>query len=216
MIDILKIISILFIVIPFIYYFFNIIINNKKKISEDDGFNITKDIIQEYDMINIIENTGIVSYYNLRRGVIKLSSKCYYGNDLGYICIGLMEASLSVIDKKGNKYINIFKKIINNLKILYIFPLITVIVNFITYTKGDARIGLVIVLISTIMVYIVNNIVMEASRWVCDNINNVKNINQDGKDKIINYFNKIINLNRIIFIGELVSIIMMVAILIQI
>ena len=74
MIDILRIISTILIVTPFIYYLLDIIINKNKKISEYDGFNITKDIIHEYDMINIILDKGIVSYYNLRRGVIKLPS----------------------------------------------------------------------------------------------------------------------------------------------
>ena len=109
MIDILKQISSGLIIISLICYLLNILINKSKKISDDDGFNITKDIIQEYDMINIIENTGIISYYNLRRGVIKLSSKSYYGSDLSHISIGLMEAGVSVIDKKGNKFIDIFK-----------------------------------------------------------------------------------------------------------
>lgn len=215
MIEILKYISSGLIIIPFICYLLNILINKNKKISDDDGFNITKDIIQEYDMINIIEEKGIDSNYNLKRGVIKLSSKCYYGNDLSHICIGLMEAGISVIDRKGNKYINIFKKIVSNLKILYIFPIVTVIINLITYTKGDARIGIMLVLVSTLVVYMINSIVMDASRWICDNIKKVKSVDKNGKDKIVNYFNNIVNLNRIIFIGELVSIIMMVAILID-
>ena len=215
MIEILKYISSGLIIIPFICYLLNILINKNKKISDDDGFNITKDIIQEYDMINIIEEKGIDSNYNLKRGVIKLSSKCYYGNDLSHICIGLMEAGISVIDRKGNKYINIFKKIVSNLKILYIFPIVTVIINLFTYTKGDARIGIMLVLVSTLVVYMINSIVMDASRWICDNIKKVKSVDKNGKDKIVNYFNNIVNLNRIIFIGELVSIIMMVAILID-
>lgn len=216
MIDILRIISTILIVTPFIYYLLDIIINKNKKISEYDGFNITKDIIHEYDMINIILDKGIVSYYNLKRGVIKLSNKCYYGSDLCHICMGLMEAGISVIDKIGNKYINIFKNIIYNLKILYIFPLITVIINYISYTKGDAKIGLIVVVISTVVVYMINNIVIEASGWVCNNINKVNNIVEDEKKMISNYFGKIVNLNKIIFWGELVSIIMLVAILIQV
>ena len=215
MIEILKYISSGLIIIPFICYLLNILINKSKKISDDDGFNITKDIIQEYDMINIIENTGIVSYYNPRRGVIKLSSKSYYGSDLGHISIGLMEAGISVIDRKGNKFINIFKKIVSNLKILYIFPIVTVIVNFITYTKGDARIGLVIVLISGIISYMINSIVISANDWVCNNIKKIKSVDKDGKDKIISYLNNIVNLNKIMFLGELISIITMVAILID-
>lgn len=215
MIEILKYISSGLIIIPFICYLLNILINKGKKISDDDGFNITKDIIQEYDMINIIEEKGIDSNYNLKRGVIKLSSKCYYGNDLSHICIGLMEAGISVIDRKGNKYINIFKKIVSNLKILYIFPIVTVIINLITYTKGDAKIGLILVIISTLVIYMINSIVMDANDWVCNNIKKVKSVDNDGKDKIISYLNNIVNLNKIIFLGELISIITMVAILID-
>ena len=166
-------------------------------------------------MINIIENTGIISYYNLRRGVIKLSSKSYYGSDLSHIGIGLMEAGVSVIDKKGNKFINIFKNIVSNLKILYIFPIITVIVNFITYTKGDAKIGLILVIISTLVIYMINGILINANDWVCNNIKKVKSVDNDGKDKIISYLNNIVNLNKIIFLGELISIITMVAIFID-
>lgn len=215
MIEILKYISSGLIIISFICYLLNILINKGKKISDDDGFNITKDIIQEYDMINIIENTGIISYYNLRRGVIKLSSKSYYGSDLSHISIGLMEAGVSVIDKKGNKFINIFKNIVSNLKILYIFPIITVIVNFITYTKGDAKIGLILVIISTLVIYMINSILINANDWVCNNIKKVKSVDNDGKDKIISYLNNIVNLNKIIFLGELISIITMVAIFID-
>lgn len=215
MIEILKYISSGLIIISLICYLLNILINKSKKISDDDGFNITKDIIQEYDMINIIENTGIISYYNLRRGVIKLSSKSYYGSDLSHICIGLMEAGVSVIDKKGNKLIDIFKTIVSNLKILYIFPIITVIVNFITYTKGDAKIGLILVIISTLVIYMINSILINANDWVCNNIKKVKSVDNNGKDKIISYLNNIVNLNKIIFLGELISIITMVAIFID-
>lgn len=215
MIEILKYISSGLIIISLICYLLNILINKSKKISDDDGFNITKDIIQEYDMINIIENTGVISYYNLRRGVIKLSSKSYYGSDLSHISIGLMEAGVSVIDKKGNKFINIFKKIVSNLKILYIFSIITVIVNFITYTKGDAKIGLILVIISTLVIYMINGILINANDWVCNNIKKVKSVDNDGKDKIINYLNNIVSLNKIIFLGELISIITMVAIFID-
>ena len=56
---------------------------------------------------------------------------------------------------------------------------------------------------------------MDANDWICNNIKKVKSVDNDGKDKIISYLNNIVNLNKIIFLGELVSIIMMVAILID-
>ena len=47
------------------------------------------------------------------------------------------------------------------------------------------------------------------------NIKKVKSVDNDGKDKIISYLNNIVNLNKIIFLGELISIITMVAIFID-
>ena len=61
----------------------------------------------------------------------------------------------------------------------------------------------------------INGILINANDWVCNNIKKVKSVDNDGKDKIISYLNNIVNLNKIIFLGELISIITMVAIFID-
>lgn len=215
MINILKCISSLFIIIPILYYGLSILINSHKKISDDTGFNITKDIISEYNTINIIENTGIISYYNLKRKIIKLSKNSYYGNNLSYISIALLSASISVIDKNKNQYLTLIKKVVNNLKLIYLLPLITIIIPYITYTKLDAQFGLIIILLSTIILYIQNNILSESFIWINSNIKKIKSLTKDNRKKVLNYLQKIINLNKYIFLGELVMIIIMLATLIK-
>ena len=59
---------------------------NNKKITDNDGFNVTKDILSEYDSINIIENKSIFTVYNLKRKVIKIASKRYYGKHIPVEC----------------------------------------------------------------------------------------------------------------------------------
>ena len=87
--------------------------------------------------------------------------------------------------------------------------------EYFIYTKGDAKIGLILVIISTLVIYMINSILINANDWVCNNIKKVKSVDNDGKDKIISYLNNIVNLNKIIFLGELISIITMVAIFID-
>ena len=57
-----------------------------------------------------------------------------------------------------------------------------------------------------------NNIIIESIEWIDKNLKKVKNIEKTNKDKIMTYLNSLLNLNNLIFIGELVSIIMMIAI----
>ena len=202
------------IIIPIIYYGIMILINNKK-VSNDTGFNITKDILSQYDSINIIENTGKMTYYNIKRGVIKLNHNCYYKNDLSRVSISLLEAGISGVDKEKNKYINFFKNIFNNLKIIYLFPLIALFFNNIAYTIPDAKLCIVITIICSIFTYLYVSILTEANNWVSKNINKIKSITKENSKKIINYQNSIIKLNNLTFLGELVIIIRMVAIILS-
>ena len=108
------------IIMAFLWYLLLILVNNRK-VTDSDGFNITKDILSEYDSINIIENKSIFTIYNLKRKVIKIASRHYYGNTLSDISIPLMEAGISA---SNSKYLNTFSKVINNLKYLYILPIV--------------------------------------------------------------------------------------------
>lgn len=192
-------------------YLILIIINNKYKF-KIDGFNATKDIINNYDKINIIENKSIFTIYNLKRKVIKISSKNYYGNSVSNISIPLMEAGISAIDNK-NKYLNTFRYVISNLKYLYILPIIAIIVNNLTFNIGDARIGILLLTIFSIISYMFVSIKDDSFNWLCDNIKKIKNID---KDKILNLISKVVLFDKIIFFGELIMLARFILILFDI
>ena len=210
MVNILMYMANCFIIFGFVSYFIMIIVNRSKKITNSDGFNVTKDILHEYDSINIVENTGIFTIYNIKRKVIKIASKCYYGKSISDIGIPLMEAGISAIDDKKNKYINIFRNIISNLKYLYILPIIAIGINSITYNIGDARIGIVLLAIFSIISYMLIDIKSNASLWIASNIRIIKNIDVS---KIMKFINNIILFDKLIFLGELIMIIRFAAIL---
>ena len=212
MINILMYIANGLIIISFIGYFLLILMSRNKKITDSDGFNVTKDILNEFDSINIIENKSLFTIYNIKRKVIKIASKCYYGNSVSDIGIPLMKAGISAIDNNNNKYINIFRNIISNLKYLYILPIIAIGVNSITYNIGDARIGVVLLAIFSIISYMLIDIKSNASLWIASNIRKIKNIDVS---KIMRFINNIILFDKLIFWGELIMIIRFAAILIN-
>ena len=104
----------------YISYFILILMGGKKNVSKEIGFDVTKEIISEYNNINVIKNKSYVSIYNIKRRVIKLSDFCYEGKSLSAVCLALIEAGISVIDGMKHKYIDLFRNVITNLKIVYI------------------------------------------------------------------------------------------------
>ena len=216
MLHIIKYISSGLIIISFISYFILIIINKKNSISKSSGFDVSKDIISEYNSINIIESKGYFSIYNIKRGVIKLSSKCYYGKDISSITLSLIEAGISILDDRKNKYINFFGKIVQNLKILYILPLFALILNCIFYTVTDAWIGIVLLSIFCFIVFILIDIKTNIYNWLCDDLVKIKDISKNNQLKILDFVNIIIWLDKLIFVGETIMIIRFIMILLGI
>lgn len=198
------------IIFAFLWYLLLVILNSNNKFTESDGFNVTKDILSEYDSINIIENKSIFTVYNLKRKVIKIASKRYYGNSLSDVAIPLMEAGVSV---SNSKYLDILGKVLSNLKKLYILPIIIIIVNSVTYSLGDARIAIPLVAICALASYIIIDIKNSAYIWLDKHINNKLKIN---KEKTLKFINKIIMIDKLIFFGELLMIIRFVAIILGI
>lgn len=215
MINILLYLSTGLILVGFIGYILLIMLGDKK-VTDSDGFNITKDIISKYNTINIIESKNYFTMYNIKRKVIKLSSKCYYGNDISSISVALIEAGISVIDSDKNKYIDLFRNIFSNLKILYIFPIIAIFINHATYNISDAKVSMLFIIIFSVITYMFIDIKNQAYSWINDNIEKIKEINKDNRIKIFNFISKLIFVDKIIFFGELVMIIRMVAILLEI
>ena len=104
--NLLLYVSNILIIVAFLIYGMFILINKKKIATKSNGFNVTKDMLSKYDRINIIENKGYFTYYNIKRKVIKLSSSRYYGKGISDIVISLLEAGISSFDNGKNRIIN--------------------------------------------------------------------------------------------------------------
>jgi len=207
MIEILLYVSSGMILFAYVGYLLMILIGRSKVISKSDGFDVTKDIISEYNSINIIESTGHFTIYNIKRKVIKLATKCYYGKDLSSVALSLNEAGISVVDNNKNKYIDIFRIIFYNLKLLYIFPIIALVISNSSFNINDAKISMILILIFAFISYILIDIKREACFWVEKNLNKIKDITKENRGKLIGFMNKLILLDQIIYFGELIMII---------
>lgn len=216
MVNMLLYISTGFILISFIGYFIMVMIGRGIVVSKSNGFDVTKDIISEYNSINVIESKSYFTIYNIKRKVIKLASKCYYGNDLSSISLSLMEAGVSVVDNNKNKYIDIFRNIFSNLKILYVFPVLALLISNSSFNVNDAKVSLIFIIIFSFITYIVVDIKSQVYIWICDNLKKIKDINKDNCLRVINFINRIILLDKFIFFGELLMIIRFIVILLEI
>lgn len=203
------------IILAFAIYILLFLVNQKKSITTSDGFNITKDILNEYESINIIENKGYFTIYNIKRRVIKIASSNYYGNTLSNIVIPLIESGISAIDNHKNKYLNFFRNLIPNLKCLYLLAIIAIMINSMTYNYSDAKVSIIMIGIFSIIQYLYISIKEESTNWLRLNIKKIKEIKKENQTSIINYINKIILLDKLILIGEFIMIIRYVAIIIN-
>ena len=195
------------ILFAYVLYFLIILYGNTKKINGVSGFDVVKDIISEYNSINVIESKNYFSIYNMKRRVIKLSTSSYYGDNLSSISLSLIEAGISVVDKNKNKYIEILKKIFSNLKILYIFPIIAVLISNSSFNFNDAKIGVVVVFLFVFLAYIVLEIKFQCIEWISNNLMKITSINKDNCVKIIKFINNLLFFDKLIYFGELIIIV---------
>lgn len=204
------------IIFAFLAYFIIIILNQHNQITKTDGFNITKDILHEYDSINIIENKGYFTIYNIKRRVVRLTSKNYYGKSVSDIAISLIEAGISAIDNYKNKYINLFRNVLPNLKCLYLLPILSILINHVTYNISDAKVSIGLIGLFAIINYLFITIKAEATDWIATNLKKIKDINKEDGAKVLNFINKVNIFDKIIFISQLIMIIRCVAIILDI
>lgn len=214
MVNILLYVSTGIIVLSMIGYFIMILLNNKI-VAESNGFDITKEMISEYNMINVIESKNYFSFYNIKRRIIKLSSKIYYGNDIGSLSVSLIEAGIAILDNSHNKFIDMFRKVISNLKVIYVIPLISVLINSVTYNISDAKTSVVIVFLFSIIIWMFVDIRVQSVNLIVDNIKKIKEVSGNSSKKIISFMNNILFLDKCIFLGQLLIIIRCIAIILK-
>ena len=190
-----------------------VLIGRRKKITNSDGFNVTKDILNEYNSINIILSKSYFTVYNIKRRVIKMAKSCYSGNTLSDISIPLIEAGISSVDDRKNRVINLFRNICPNLKILYIFSLVAIFINEQTFNISDAKVSIIFFILFAIISYMVISI-KESGKWnVSNNIDKI--ISKENGIKVISFMNKVSVLDKLIFISELLMIMRTVMIILD-
>lgn len=210
--EILMYISTGMIIFAYIFYLLLVIFNRRKKISSISGFDVSKDVLDEYGRINIILGNKYFSFYNSRRGVIKLSNNDYYGSDLSSISLSLIQSGISTC--KGT-FIDYFKKIFASLKVIELFGFISIILNHISTSVGDAKIGIFVVGIIILIRYFYMDILCDSYNFVMLKIKKIKEIDKINKEKILSFIDKVILCNRVLFIGELIILIRFVMILLK-
>jgi len=191
--NLLLYISSLLIILAYVIYFFISLFNNKK-IEDTSGFDIANDILEEYDGIKIILSKGLSTYYDIKRKIIKMSKKNYYGNKVSDLTESLLEVGTFVYDKKGSKIIDIFRKIMPTLKILYILPIISIVINFSTYSVNDSRISLIILFIFFLINYFLLTVKNDTYNLFLEKQNSFK-------DKILKNISMFIKLDYGILFG---------------
>lgn len=164
----------------FIIYLLIIILGKNKKVTNTNTFSILKDIISDNNNINIILNKSLITYYNIKRKVIKLSYNCYYSNKINYISLGLIEAGILKVDKTKNKWIELFRNIFSNMKIIYLFSIIALFISNSSYSKDTSITSIFIILICYLFNYIFICIKKDAYYWINDNIKNVNDIDKQN------------------------------------
>lgn len=197
--NILIYISTGFILFAYLGYFIFVLFEKNKNISDNSGFEVTKDIISEYDSINVIERKGYFSFYNIKRKVVKLPTSSYYEKDLSSISLSLLEAGISAIDNNKNKYINIIRIVFSNLKILYIFPVLALLINNLSFNVNDVKVNIILMFLFILISYIIIDIKKTAYVWIVDNIDKIKDISKDNSLKIFNFIDIVILFDRCIF-----------------
>lgn len=204
------------VILGFILYFLLIIVGSRKNVSKDSGFDITKDIISEYNSINVIETKSYFSIYNIKRRVIKLSSGCYYGRDLSSISLSLIEAGISIVDNNKNKYIDLFRNFFSNLKMLYVFGVVSIFINNSSFNVSDAKVSMIFMLIFILISYILLDIKSSGFNYVSNKLENIKETSVDKADKVIGFMNKFLWCDKLIYYGEVLMVVRMVLIMFEI
>lgn len=159
MIDILLIICMVFLVIP--YTRIMLIYFKTKKIESDDitGFDLTKELTSNYDEINIVESKEInISKYNFKRNIIRLTEINYNSKDIFTLSISSFLAGYSLANLNKDKNIQLLSKIFPNIDYLNKSAILALLISILTNNIGDAKIALILLFIILIYQYLINEI----------------------------------------------------------
>lgn len=214
LINILLLISILLILIAYLNIVLKFIKTKNIKIDNLTGFDLAKELTSNYDEINIVESRDInISKYNLKRKVIRLTTKDYNSNNINTLSKISLLSGYSLINLNKDKNIEYLSKIFKSIDYLNKSPILAIIISLLVRKIGDAKIAILLLVIISIYQYLINEINITSKE---ETTNNLKEIIKDNNYSILeNIQNSYLLLNKISFITTLILILRLVLIIIS-
>lgn len=182
-------------------------IYKKKYIDGYSGFDGAKEVTLNYDEINIVNSSDVIfSEYDAKRNVIRLNNKNYDGNSYFDVVVSMMLAGYSLVNSGNSIYFK-FKSVIRKINYLGFGSLIGLVLSYFVGSIGDAKIGIIVLVLLVIYQYMRYQIAVLAN----DEIKEV--IDKEIYEKVSGVINSIVNFNKISFIVMLLLIVRMVVII---
>lgn len=212
--NILLLISLILTLVAYTRIILNYLTTKSIKIKDITGFDLAKELTSNYDEINIVETKDkIISKYNLKRNVIRLTEKDYANNDIFTLTKSSLLSGYSLLNINKDKYITTLKSILPNIDYLNKSAPIALVISLFTNTKGDAKIAIILLLIILIYQYIINTININSKEETKNQLTKIlKNENYTKLEKVQNNY---LFLNQISFIATLILLLRIVFIIIK-
>ena len=170
-----------------------------------NGFDIAKDITTNYDTINVVEKDVLISNFSFRRNVIYLSKRLYCANDV--FSLGLV-SFLAGVSISNSTYVRVIKKVFPTIDFFNKSSLLMVILSLLFYSKGDARIGIVLGIIIIFYQYLYLQIFNSVMQLVLEH-------KLTKKESIQNILLKFYSSNILFFVSSLIFILRFVFIIVN-
>lgn len=208
--NILLVSGIGLVVLSYLIILINYIKYKRKNDNDYTGFDIAKEITDNYDSINIVNSSDVIfSEYDSVRNVIRMNNRNYDGNTYFDLAVGAILAGYSLVEQNNNNYFK-FNFIIKKIGYLGFVSLFGVILSYFLNNVGDAKIGIVVLGIMIVYQYMKYNINVMVSDIIKENIKD------EMYDKVSNVVNSVITFNKLSFITLLVLVVRLVVIIVGI
>ena len=139
--NIILILGIILIILGYLYLIILYVVNKNKKLDITAADQV-ENLLKRNDSINVIESKdNIFSSYNLKRKIVKLTSKMYESNSLFSVSVASLLSGYSLVN---NKLINYFSYVFREIKYFSYTGIITIIFSFMVSNIGDSKLLIVI------------------------------------------------------------------------
>lgn len=201
--DLLLIISIIIILISYIRIILNFFKTKKIELEDMTGFDLAKELTSNYDEINIVESHEIsISKYNLKRKIIRFTPKDYTSSNIFILAKSSLLAGYSLLNLNKDKNIELLSKIFSNIDYLNKSALIAILISIFTNKIGDAKIGIILLIIILIYQYLINEINLASKEQTDEELKKI--LNEKQYLSLVNVQSSFLSLNKISFIATLI------------